>query len=92
MGGVYVVFGHHPCPVSVLLHSASLSGFWHSVIPTSFFIFNVFIYTLVGVLLGYETVRLSSPRATFCCGTEQINLFCVRFCNKNLIGGHFGVP
>ncbi len=38
MGGVYVVFGHHPCPVSVqtFLHSASLSGFWHSVIPTSF--------------------------------------------------------
>ncbi len=29
--------------------------------------------------------------ATFCCGTEQIDRFCVRFCNKHLIGGHFGV-
>ncbi len=45
MGGVYVVFGHHPCPVSIptFLHLASLTGFWHSTTPTSVFIFNVFI-------------------------------------------------
>ncbi len=46
MGGVYVVFGYHPCPVS-FLHSASLSGFWHSATPTSSFIFNVFITLFV---------------------------------------------
>ncbi len=45
MEGVYVVFGYHPCTVSIptFLHLASLSGFWHSVTLTSFFIFNVFV-------------------------------------------------
>ncbi len=42
---MYVVFGHHPCTVSIptVLHLASFTGFWHSATPTSVLIFNVFI-------------------------------------------------
>ncbi len=46
---MYVIFGHHPCPVIIptFLHLASFTGFWHSATPTSVFIFNVFITLFV---------------------------------------------
>ncbi len=67
---MYVVFGHHPCPVSIptFLYLASLSGFWHSATPTSFFVFITFLiafqdqeilrYLIIGHLLTSLVRRL----------------------------------
>ncbi len=65
MGDVYVVFGHHPCPVSI-------PTFLHSATPTSFFFFNVLQLASGKSQLSSQYEPILTGKSTNCAAQFEI--------------------